>query len=135
LSSISVPGKAFQQGGGALAPSARRSRQVGRLGRLAGHRAERGAVVAHLGDRHRQEMVEVAERPAAHDGQRPVQPGGEALQEARQAGLHLHRIRARRNLDQGAVEVEEERRVRDRAGVRRQRRGREGKGPGHAAAP
>ena len=81
-------------------------------------------MVAHLGDRNGEEVVEVAERPAAHDGQRPVQPGGEALQEARQAGLDLHRIRARGDLDQGAVEVEKERRIGDGPKARRQRRGR-----------
>ena len=123
-------GEAFHQEGGALPPRGGRVRKVGRLGRSVRHRAQGGAVVAHLGDRNGEEVVEVAERPAADDGQRPVQPGGEALQEARQAGLHLHRVRARRDLDQGAVEVEKERRVGDRPEARRQRRGRQGKGAG-----
>ena len=57
---------------------------------------------------HGQEAAHDLQPPARHDRQRAAQRVGQALEHRGQVGRHHHEIRARRDLDQRAVEIEEE---------------------------
>ena len=68
-----------------------------------------GAVLGGQGQLQRgQQRVQLAQAPARHNGQRPVQALGKALQKRHQIGGHFDRIRLRRQLGQRSVKVQEQ---------------------------
>lgn len=74
--------------------------------------------------------LEVGEPPAADDGEAPVEPHRETLQQARQLARHPDRVGRVGELDQSAVEIEEQ----GRAVEQRERRRRDVVGHGAALA-
>jgi len=57
-----------------------------------------------------QQLVGLRQRPAAHDGQRSAQLTVELRQEVGKAQRHHDLLRRRRDFDERAVEIEEQRR-------------------------
>ena len=68
-----------------------------------------GAVAAHCGQFERRENpIDIGNRAAADESERAVEPIREAAQHVLQAVGNMHFVRRRRDIEQGAVDVEQD---------------------------
>ncbi len=98
------------QGLGSGAPGGGRARQVGPVQRGAGSEPQRAAVFP--GDRlrdAREQRVHLGNRPPADEGKRAAQPVAQAAQARGKARRHHHLVGRRGEIEQGAVDVEQQR--------------------------
>ncbi len=65
-----------------------------------------------------QEIVDDADRAPGDDGERAAEPLAQAFQGGHEIRIDLHRVRPRRDLDEGAVEIEEQGKAHARAPAR-----------------
>ena len=100
------------QGGGGGGDVGERGIGRGQPRQAAGGVAPLGAM--HAGGRQaqrREQGIELADRTAGYQRERAAQAGGQQGQAVHQAGGHAHRLGRRGDVHQGAVEVQEQRRV------------------------
>ncbi len=75
-------------------------------------RADRAAVLARDRARHvAEQRLHLLDRAARDHGERAAEVVAQAREDAGQARRHMHGVRRRRDVEQGAVEVEQQRRL------------------------
>ena len=90
-----------------LEPAVGAARSGGGLGRAIGPAAEFGSVAAGSGQAKRREpAIEIRDRPPREERRRPACRLREIAEQSRQPKRHDDRVRARRDLDKRAVEIE-----------------------------
>ncbi len=96
-------------------PTWRRRRQRRSFHRLTRPVADRAAVLArHREHRIAEQRIDGLDRTPGDDGNRVAQQSPQLMQHLAQSRWHNHRIRPRRDIQQRAVEIEQQRRAIER---------------------